>query len=84
MVSLEDRPTLDMLMRDDSAPMGIKILASILRHVTHTPTEDDKAKLRALLLPVNRRGTIRQDWLLQPNSSSEPTARPVTLLHLSD
>jgi hypothetical protein len=49
MVSLEDRPKLDTLMRDDSAPASVKILGSILRHLAHTPSEEDKEKLRGLL-----------------------------------
>jgi hypothetical protein len=48
-VSLEDRPKLEALMGDESTPVAFKMLASIIHHLTHTPTEGDKKTLRELL-----------------------------------
>ena len=48
-VSLEDRPRLEALMSDESAPAAVKVLASLILHFTHRPTERDRKTLGALL-----------------------------------
>jgi hypothetical protein len=48
-VSLEDRPKLEALMSDESAPAAVKVLASLIFHFTQGPTERERNTLGALL-----------------------------------